>query len=398
MSATPSDDDSAKPPEPPPGEWPDKPRQRRSRRTHDILEKFAQPSQRFPWRIAVYSIAVAYLFFDLYILDGPLRRRIDATRIDSATVARRAAEGEWVALVNGRAIIESQLDRAIEVYNLKRGFDSAEFSPQNRRLNRLAVLEELIEDELVRSHAENSPVKVPGEDLDATVERFARQFPTPAEFRHNLRVQHLAPAHLKELIRSRLRQLAWIEENIAAGIKVDEEETRAFYEAHRHELNVPEIVRARHIFLSTVQEDTPERETLIRDLHTRLFTGEADFATLARDYSEDPRTALNGGDLNFFSRDRMPADFADLAFKTAPGTIAEPVRTALGWHILEVTGRKPAREAAFEELRHEIISHIETQKRAIAIAELISRLKENSVIKLFPLAFESGGDSEIGQD
>ena len=383
--------DNPDPPKlPPDAEWPDKPRKRRSRRTHDIFEKYyAQPSQGFPWRIAIYSTAIAYLFFDLYVLDGPLRQRIDASKLDSATVGKRADEFQWVALVNGRSIMESQLTRAIEAYNFKRGFNFAEFSPENLRLNRLAVLEELIEDELVRSHAENSITAVSDADLEADVEYFTRQFPTPAEFRHNLRAQKLAPNHLKKLIAAQLRQLAWIEENIAAGITVGDPEARAFFEEHRQELGVPEIARARHIFLSTVEEDTPERETLIRDLHTRLFTGDADFATLAREHSEDPRSAPVGGDLDFFSAHRMPKDFADRAFTAIPNTTPEPFRTDLGWHILEVTERKIAREATFEELQAEILSHLETKKRAIAITKLIRRLKKNSVIKLFPRAFES---------
>lgn len=223
--------------------------------------------------------------------------------------------------------------------------------------------------------------------------RFASQFPTGEALRLNLRAQQIAPEKLRGHIRAQLRQTAWIEDNIAGGIVVSKDEVRAWFDENRERFEIPDLVRARHIFLSTVEDNTPEREELIREIHRKLVSGEADFAALALEYSEDPRTAKSGGDLNYFSPRRLAADFADLVFSLELNEPSEPFRTAIGWHIAEITDRKPARRCSFEELDGEIRHLLETKKREIAVAELIKRLHLNSVIQLYPAAFGSEVES-----
>ena len=132
----------------------------------------------------------------------------------------------------------------------------------------------------------------------------------------------------------------------------------------------PEVIRARHLFLSTVEVDTPERAALMLDLHGKLERGEATLEDLAAKFSEDERTKKTGGDLGYFSRHRMPEDFTQVVFALAPGQRSAPFRTSIGWHIVEVDERIPARPADWETLRPEITLYLQNEAKLRALEAL----------------------------
>jgi len=107
-----------------------------------------------------------------------------------------------------------------------------------------------------------------------------------------------------------------------------------------------EEVGASHILVS-VNPDAEPKDTLeaynrIVDYRKRALAGE-NFDSLAFKYSQDPSARQNYGKLGYFTSLQMVYPFEDAAFKTSVGTISQPVRTRFGYHILKVTGRRPAR-------------------------------------------------------
>lgn len=106
-----------------------------------------------------------------------------------------------------------------------------------------------------------------------------------------------------------------------------------------------EEIRARHILLN-VPPDADPKDTLaayqkITQIQSRAASGE-DFDKLAREFSQDPSAAGNGGDLGYFTALQMVYPFEDAAFRTKKGQVTQPFRTRFGYHILQVTDRRPA--------------------------------------------------------
>lgn len=119
--------------------------------------------------------------------------------------------------------------------------------------------------------------------------------------------------------------------------------------------------QTRHILVQPSQiRSDQETETLINDIHARLLAGE-DFVQLARDHSQDPGSALNGGDLGWTSGDEFVPEFRQALAATPTGELSEPFQTQYGWHILEVLDRRD--QDMSEEARRNMALQILHQRR-----------------------------------
>jgi len=130
----------------------------------------------------------------------------------------------------------------------------------------------------------------------------------------------------------------------------------AEYRAQPDTFVTPEQVRASHILIDARSCDAEAR---IAQLLAQARAPGADFAALAREHSHDPGSAKRGGDLGFFERGRMAAEFDKAAFALArPGDISDVVRTSFGYHILRLEERKPAGRQPFEKVRDSMVQDL----------------------------------------
>jgi peptidyl-prolyl cis-trans isomerase C len=137
---------------------------------------------------------------------------------------------------------------------------------------------------------------------------------------------------------------------------------------------VPERFHASHLFLAAPPETAPEtvqaKQSAIEALSVRLAAGE-DFATLVAQSSEDEATKLRGGDLGWFTTNRMPPDFVAAAMKLQPGEISGPIRTRLGFHIIKLVEMQSVRQRSFDEVRGDIALELANQNRAAIVQRLM---------------------------
>ena len=127
-------------------------------------------------------------------------------------------------------------------------------------------------------------------------------------------------------------------------------------------------VRARHILVPT--ED--EAKAAVK----RLQAGE-DFAKLAAELSKDPGS--EGGDLGYFTKDKMVPEFADAAFKLDVGKLSEPVKSQFGWHVIKVEDKRAKPFPSFDSVKDQLARYV-GQK---AQSDLILKLREGVKIERF---------------
>jgi len=203
------------------------------------------------------------------------------------------------------------------------------------------------------------------------------QFGGAEVFASELEASRLSAEALRREIAAHLRGQQWIEKQLAADVHATEDECQAFYASNLERLSQPTRFRVRHLFLAappaTPPEILQEKQDAANKLAKRLSTGEQ-LAALSAEASEDDATKERGGDLGFFSAARMPADFIAEVEKLEPGKPNTPLRLHLGFHILQLTDSRAARQMPLEEVLPEITLHLTNAKRAAAVERLRQRL------------------------
>ena len=149
---------------------------------------------------------------------------------------------------------------------------------------------------------------------------------------------------------------------------VSEAEARALYDAQVAKSIPRTEVRARHILVKT------EAEAL--EIIERLGRG-TDFAELAQEKSIGPSGA-EGGDLGYFSREKMLPEFSSVAFNLEKGEFSEPVKTRFGWHVIKQEDKRESKPPAFDEVKDGLLSEM-VRRKAV---EVISGLRKAAKIDI----------------
>ena len=171
----------------------------------------------------------------------------------------------------------------------------------------------------------------------------------------------------------------YIKRNVTDKITVTDDEISQYYETHLKEFTRPEQVKARHILIRVDPEAIPgkwaEAEIKARELKNRLDNG-ANFATLAKEYSDDAKSKNMGGDLGFFAREKMAPEFSEAAFSLRLGEIRDPVKTSFGYHIIKVEAKRPERIETLEKVKERIQYQLKSKKYRAGAEDAVERLKE----------------------
>ena len=157
---------------------------------------------------------------------------------------------------------------------------------------------------------------------------------------------------------------------------------RELYEISRPRYAVPEQVRAAHILVAIKDGNRDSALAKATEIRAKALAG-ADFAKLARDFSDDQSVAMNGGELGFFESKSMDPTFAAAAFAmTRKGEISAPVLSKFGYHIILFEDRQPARVRSFEEVKPELMAEQKTKAVADARDEATRRIFSDPTLKV----------------
>ncbi|MEA1831065.1 peptidylprolyl isomerase [Methylobacterium durans] len=146
------------------------------------------------------------------------------------------------------------------------------------------------------------------------------------------------------------------------------EAARALYDQTVKAMKPEEEIHARHILV--------DNEGDAKKISERIKGGE-DFAKVAAEASKDPGSKTEGGDLGWFTKERMVAPFAEAAFKLPVGQVSDPVKTQFGWHVIKVEEKRTKPIPGFEEMKEQVDQYL-TRK---AQQDLILKLREGAKVE-----------------
>lgn len=178
----------------------------------------------------------------------------------------------------------------------------------------------------------------------------------------------------------RVQYLLLSPEVLVERIQVDEADARQYYEANKARYQEPEQRRASHILIrADASMDASSRQTAREKAEQLLKEVKAHpdrFEAIAREQSQDPLSAQQGGDLGTFTRDVMVKPFADAVFAMRKGEIRGLVETEFGFHIIRLDDIIPGRQLEFEMVKGEIVNELRNQRAQQLFAEAADRFSD----------------------
>ncbi|MBN2337607.1 MAG: peptidylprolyl isomerase [Acidobacteria bacterium] len=292
-----------------------------------------------------------------------------------------------VARVNGTEIPGRDLE--LEVRRELGAIGDPEWKdlrPEYRGELALGKITALVNAELVLQAAAAAGIRVSEEEVAAEVEKSRKSFRDDAALDAALAAQNLDRASWEKKLRENLITARYLEETVHRKIVVSEEEMREHFPAHPEELEHPEIVRTRQILIRVEgDEGEDEARRLAQSLLDRVRRGE-DFAGLAAEHSTDASRTL-GGEMGFGVRGSLPPEYAEAAFSLPVGE-AGMVRSRQGYHILEVTERRPEGRFTFDDVRPQLEERLRKHKVGEELEALVGRLREKGRIEILLSARE----------
>ncbi|MBM3814750.1 MAG: hypothetical protein FJW20_24255 [Acidimicrobiia bacterium] len=167
------------------------------------------------------------------------------------------------------------------------------------------------------------------------------------------------------------------EKKLGEKIPVTEELIRQSYESNKDRYRIDERAKVRHILVKAEPDDEAEKKKAKAKAEGLLkqIRGGADFAELAKKNSDDPGSAVKGGDLDWIQRGQTVPPFEKTSFEQKPGQISEPVETFFGYHIIHTLDKEPARIKPLDEVREELTAELKRRQLFEKMPELADQAR-----------------------
>lgn len=279
-----------------------------------------------------------------------------------ASGCKKSPSAGVAALVNNRPITYAELEKNQQFQMLATSDRSSE---DQINIQKLEILRTLVDNEILLQRAEKLGLMAVDADVETKFTELKAPY-TQEEFQRQLQNRKMTVDDLKAQLRRELSIQKLINKEITSKISITDADVSAFYNANKSSFNLaePQVHIAQILVTSDpdpnvrnlkgdkAQNDEQARKK-IQMIEARLRQGE-DFAMLAQNYSEDPNTAANGGDLGFIPEsalDKANVELRKMVMSLQPGVFSPIIRTQEGYRLLKVISKEPAGQRELSDPR-----------------------------------------------
>lgn len=266
---------------------------------------------------------------------------------------KHAASDNVAATVNSRVITFADLDKQYQAQFMASGDRP---SDDQMLIQKLEVLRTLIDNQIMLQRAEKLGLMATDADVDAKFTELKSPF-TQEDFQRQLSARKMSVEDLKSQLRQDLSIEKLLNKEIKSHITITDKDVSDFYNANKSSFNFPEpqvhmaqilVTPAPDTAVRNLKNDKAQNEEQARkkmeNIAARLKQGE-DFAMVAQNFSEDPNSAQNGGDLGFVPESALEKANPELrkaVMAMSPGQVTPIIHTAEGYRVLKVISKEPA--------------------------------------------------------
>ena len=290
---------------------------------------------------------------------------------------------EVVARVNGRPILRRHFDLSVQIQF--HGRRPANVGLKELQAAREKVLERLIENELLYQKAIKTEGPAPDKDVDLEYQKIRESFPSPGDFSKALQENGVSETGFKDQIRRTLVVMRFVDREVAGDVTIADEDVRRYYDQNPSEVTRREAVGLRQIVVRLPADASPEARAQARQKIEAILKevrSGGDFAVLARRYSEGPE-ASRGGDAGLLIKGKGPPAIERVAFTLQPGQSSDVIESRRGFHIIQVTERRPEGPIPFDQAKEKIRARLAARERQEKIRAYVDQLKEQARVERF---------------
>ena len=289
-----------------------------------------------------------------------------------------------VARVAGTEISQAELDELIET--ARKGYEASKQdfpkvgTPEFQSVQSQFVAY-LVQRTEFEQAAEDLDIEVTDKDVDKALDDFveSRYKGDRDEFEKDLKEQGFTFEAFGKTLRTSVLSQKLFDE-VTKDVKVADSDALAYYTQNQASYGTPESREVRHILIAEQgkngQVDFAKSKEEADRIYAELQDG-ADFASLAKEFSDDPGTKSQGGKLTI-NRGETVAEFDSTAFSLAEGKISKPVKTQYGYHVIEALSPvKPAKATPFAQVKDTIKASLLQQKRNEVMTAWVEGLRKD---------------------
>jgi len=295
-----------------------------------------------------------------------------------------------VATVNGVAIKQDEVDAYISFILVQDPEGTANLSEGEMADLEVNIIDSLLVVKLLEQYAEENGIIVAQGEIDEQMDAIIASYPSESDFESDLKAKDIDKGFLEYELKSQILRTK-IYTDVTASIITTEELTKEYYDENREALFViPSRVRVSHILSifpwvedTSLEENDQAKENTkekIEFVEEQLENG-AEFGDMAREYSDDTATSVDGGDLGFITEGQMVEEFEKTAFSLEVGEVSDIIETQFGYHILKVFDREEGRIQEYDEVKDDLSVYLSELKKAEKWEEFIMELIDNAEIE-----------------
>lgn len=287
-----------------------------------------------------------------------------------------------LARVNGEAITKAEFEKALATVESQGG--GAVPADQRDRVYR-GVLDQLVSFKLLVQESKARNVTVADADVNARIAQIQGQFPSKQAFEQSLAQEKMTTDQLKADARAEMVVTKLLQAEVEPRVAIAPAQVTEFYTKNPDRFKQGERVRASHILLRLPEQADEAAKVSVRakaaDVLKQVRAGK-DFAALAKQYSEDPGSAQNGGDLNYFQKGQMVAPFDQAVFALKVGETSDLVETQFGFHIIKLADKQAERVVSLDEVKPQVEEFLKNEARQQQTQSFIKALTAKGKVEI----------------
>jgi foldase protein PrsA len=276
-----------------------------------------------------------------------------------------------IAIVGEQAITKAEFDRLIEQAEANFEAQDQEFpaagTPEYEDL-KSSIVRSLVEEAQWAQEAREMGIEVTDQEVNKRLTELKQQFfqGNQKKYEEELEKQGLTEQQVRDEIRSRVLSEK-VYKSVTQKVKVTDADIKAYYDKNKDQFEQPSSREVRHILVKT--------KARAQSIYEQLQDG-ANFATIARRFSQDEASKADGGKLTA-QKGRTVAPFDKFVFAAETGDLSEPIKTEFGWHVIEVLSDVKAETTTpLAEVRQSIRTTLLQQRQNAAMRRWVNQLKE----------------------